>query len=141
MIFTLGLLACIILIALSLLHFHWAIGGTCGFKNSLPTDLNGNRVLNPKKIDSAIVGIGLLMFALIFLVKSGVLVIQLPMFVMNYALWLIIVIFFLRAMGDFKFVGFFKKIKMTEFAKMDTKFYAPLCFLLSLMGLIVELKG
>jgi len=126
---------------LSLLHIHWAIGGTYGFENSLPTDLNGNCVLNPTKIDSAIVGIGLLMFALIFLVKSSVLLLQLPMFVMNYALWLIIAIFFLRAMGDFKFVGFFKKIKTTEFAKMDTKFYTPLCLLLSLMGLIIEFKG
>lgn len=141
MIFTLGLSASILLAILSLLHFHWALGGTYGFENSLPTDLNGNRVLNPKKIDSAIVGIGLLMFAFIFLVKSSILHLQLPMFVMNYALWLIIAIFFLRAMGDFKFVGFFKKIKTTEFAKMDTKLYVPLCFLLSFMGLIVELKG
>ena len=141
MISIIGLFASIILMLLSVLHFHWALGGTYGFNNSLPTDLNGKRVLNPKKIDSAIVGIGLLMFALIFLVKSRILVIQLPLFVMNYALWLIIVIFSLRAIGDFKFVGFFKKIRKTEFAKMDTKLYAPLCLMLSLMGLIVELKG
>lgn len=32
-----------------------------------------------------------------------------------------------RAVGDFRLVGFFKKVKGSEFALMDTLLYSPLC--------------
>lgn len=39
-------------------------------------------------------------------------------------------IFTLRAIGEFNAVGFFKKIKDTEFAIYDTKYFSPLCLIL-----------
>jgi hypothetical protein len=38
--------------------------------------------------------------------------------------------------GDLKLVGFFKRIKGTRFAELDTWLYAPLCVLLAL-GLVL----
>ena len=40
---------------------------------------------------------------------------------------LIATAFTLRAVGEFKYVGFFKRIRGTQFARMDTRFYSPLC--------------
>jgi hypothetical protein len=37
----------------------------------------------------------------------------------------------LRAVGDFHYVGFFKRIRNTRFAKMDTLIYTPLCLALA----------
>ncbi|TKI67695.1 DUF3995 domain-containing protein [Lysinibacillus mangiferihumi] len=47
------------------------------------------------------------------------------------------VIFLIRAIGDFKYVGFFKKIKHSQFARNDTWLYSPLCLFISLVYLFV----
>ncbi len=41
-------------------------------------------------------------------------------------------IFAVRAIGDFRYVGFFKHIRGSRFARMDTLCYSPLCAALSL---------
>ena len=54
----------------------------------------------------------------------------------KYILYFLIAVFFLRALGDFKYIGFFKKIRNTSFAKSDTWFFSPLCLLISLLILM-----
>ena len=136
-----GMIGGFILFVLGILHFHWAVGGDFGFENSLPTNEEGVKVLNPKKRDSAVVGFGLCFFSILFLVKSSLITFQLPSIVLDYGLWLVIVIFSLRTIGDFKYIGMFKKVKNTPFADMDTKFYIPLCISLAIMGLMIEVLG
>ena len=41
--------------------------------------------------------------------------------------WILSVIFIIRAIGDFNFLGFFKKRKNTPFAIYDTIYFSPLC--------------
>ena len=137
---TLSILLCIVLIALGVLHFIWAVGGKFGFAQSLPTNEKGERVLNPKKIESAIVGIGLTLFGMVYLVKSGLVAVMLPEWVLNYGGWVIPVIFLLRAIGEFKYVGFFKRVKSTEFAKLDTRLFSPFCLAIGIIGLIIQLN-
>ncbi len=102
------------------------IGGEFGFSASLPTKPSGERVLNPKKIDSAIVGIGLIAFGIFYVFKSGLVNYHISESIMVYGSWIIPSIFMLRAMGDFKYIGFFKSISNTKFGKLDTKFFSPL---------------
>lgn len=129
----------IILIGLGLIHFNWVIGGQFGFSESLPTKPSGERVLNPKNIDSAIVGIGLTAFGIFYIFKSGLTDYDLPEIVMRYGSWLIPSIFLLRATGEFKYIGFFKSVKETSFAKLDTKLFSPLCLLIGIVGIIVHM--
>ncbi|WP_240788916.1 hypothetical protein [Psychroserpens sp. NJDZ02] len=68
-----------ILIALGLIHFNWAIGGQFGFAESLPTKESGESVLHPKKLDSALVGIGLTAFGIFYIFKSGLFEYNLPL--------------------------------------------------------------
>ena len=135
----LSILLCIIFTALGLIHFNWIIGGKFGFEKSLPTKENGERVLNPKKIDSAIVGIGLTVFGVFYLIKSGLLEFNIPDWMMKYGGWIIPTIFLLRAMGEFKYVGFFKKIKDTEFGKWDSKLFSPLCLFIGICGVLIQM--
>ena len=128
-----------VLILLGLIHFNWAFGGTFGFLNALPTKVNGEKVLNPKKIDSAIVGIGLTLFGIFYIFKSGLIVYELPEWILTYVGWIIPIIFLLRAVGEFKYVGFFKSVKSTSFAKLDTNFFSPLCLFIGIGGLIAHL--
>lgn len=135
----LSILLGIILIGLGLIHFNWVIGGKFGFSESLPTKESGERVLNPKKIDSAIVGIGLTIFGIFYVLKSGLIEYSLPAWIIKYGSWIIPIIFLLRAIGEFRYVGFFKSIKKTEFGKLDTKLFSPLCLAIGILGLIIHL--
>lgn len=129
----------IIFTALGFLHFYWAIGGEYGFSVSLPTKENGERVLNPKKIDSAIVGLGLISFGAFYLLKTELIEYTLPNWITTYGGWIIPSIFLLRALGDFKYVGFFKQVTKTNFAYMDTKYFSPLCLIIGIIGLLIQM--
>ncbi|HEX9650209.1 MAG TPA: DUF3995 domain-containing protein [Cyclobacteriaceae bacterium] len=135
----LSILLFIIFIILGLLHFSWAFGMHGGFADALPTKEDGKRVLNPGKIDSAMVGIGLTAFGFFYLIKSELVANILPEWIIKYGSWIIPSIFILRSIGEFRYVGFFKKIKKTRFATLDTKFYSPLCLGLGIIGLIIEI--
>ncbi len=128
----------LIFFILGIIHFNWVIGGTFGFDASLPTNEKGERVLNPKKFDSLIVGIALSSFAIIYLIVAGVLNFNLPIWIIKYGTWIIPFIFILRAIGDFKYIGFFKKVKQTNFGVLDSKYYSPLCLIIGVMGLIIK---
>jgi len=120
-----------VFIALALLHFSWALGNEWGFDAALPKKENGERLMTPRKVDSFIVGIGLLGIAVYYLAMGKWIALGLPEWLMNYGLWAIAAIFLLRAIGEFRYVGLFKKITTTDFARLDTRLYSPLCLFLS----------
>ncbi|MEQ9467653.1 MAG: DUF3995 domain-containing protein [Ekhidna sp.] len=105
----LGAILFSIFLVLSLLHISWALGNSWGFEASIPTKESGEPVLHPKKIDSLVVGIGLLLFGIFYLIKSGIIGFDLPGWVLSTVGWLIPIIFLMRSIGDFRYVGFFKK--------------------------------
>ena len=124
---------------LSLFHFYWVFGGTVGLDKAVPTKTKGEKAMNPGWFATATVGIGLGAFAFFYVLKGGFLELDLPSWVVDYFGWGISGIFFIRAMGEFNYVGFFKKVKDTEFAKWDTKLFSPLCLLISSFGFAIEL--
>jgi Protein of unknown function (DUF3995) len=106
----------------------------------LPTkDDNNTKVLNPTILPTLIVAFGLLGFGLFILVMSGLIALDTPQWLNKYGLWIIASIFTLRAIGDFNYVGFFKKIKRTKFGKNDTKYFSPLCLTIGILTIILEL--
>lgn len=139
MVLVLGGLLILVFGILSGIHFYWAFGGKWGFLGALPTNKEGMTVLNPRAIDSALVGFGLLIFALFYCIKIGIFSIALPNWLLLYGGWILPFIFLVRVIGDTKYVGLFKKVKTTEFAKRDTKYYVPLCILLTVTGFAVQM--
>ena len=61
-----------------------------------------------------------------------------PTWLQDYGLYVVASIFLIRAIGDFNYVGFFKKVTTTEFAINDTKYFSPLCLFLGVVGLLIE---
>lgn len=125
-----------IFLFLSSLHFYWAFGGKWGSTAVLPTkdDNATQKALNPGITATLIVAFGLLAFGLLPLVITGTIPFQLPRWLDKSGLWIIAGIFGARAIGDFNYVGFFKRIKHTTFAKNDTKYYSPLCLVISVLA-------
>lgn len=127
----------IILLLLAFLHFNWALGGKWGFENSLPSKESGEKLFVPGKSASAIVGLGILVFACIMLTQTPIVTFQKLPWIERFGIWVVAAIFFIRSIGDFKYVGFFKSIKNTDFGKMDSKFYSPLCLFISLIAVLL----
>lgn len=125
--------------AIALIHFYWLFGGEKWIDKALPTDENGKRVLNPGKFEIVIVTLGLLLFAFYYLLKMELFEIEIPKLITEYSGWVISIIFIIRAIGDFKYVGFFKNIKKTEFAKFDTKYFTFISLIIGFIGIITEL--
>lgn len=118
------------------LHFFWAFGGRYGVNAAIPTNHEGKIMLNsagnfPSVFATLVVAFGLLAMALLHLEKIQVLQWSLPNWIVNFGLKMIAGIFLIRAIGEFQYVGFFKKIQGTTFAILDTKYYSPLCVVLS----------
>lgn len=121
------------------LHFYWAFGGRWGLDAAIPTDDNNITMMKP--------GVPATLFVAFGLVFLGVIVLMCSIdftspnwlaLIHKYGLYVISALFLLRAIGDFKYFGLFKKHHKTKFGFYDTKYYTPLCLLISLFVLILE---
>ena len=118
-----------ILFILSGMHVYWAFGGKRGFKSAIPS--TGTALLfEPSKTGTTIVAILLALAAWFVLELGGVTQFLLFNSFYSYGAGLLSCLFILRSIGDFRWVGFFKRKKGTVFAKWDSVLYSPLCFLL-----------
>ncbi len=127
----------LIFIVLSGFHFYWLFGGKWGGDKVIPTKDDKANSFTPPKFATLIVALGLLTFGLIYLVKAGFLTVSFPNWA-TYVYWFIPTIFTLRAIGEFNYVGFFKKVKNTKFAKADSTIFAPLCLAIGVMGFLIQ---
>ncbi|MGY0035285.1 DUF3995 domain-containing protein [Pedobacter sp. NJ-S-72] len=112
---------------LSFIHVYWAFGGQWGKELSVPTVNSGEKLFVPGVRATLTVAVGLLIFAAINLSiqiwpDSGIN----PLYI-KYGILVIGLIFLLRTIGDFNYVGLMKKHKTSGFAKNDTRFFIFLC--------------
>ena len=123
----------VILGGLSLLHAYWALGGRWGSAYTVPT-VNGRRLFDPAPVATWLI-CGLLGTAVILVMgKAGWIATGSLPVVFDVGVWVLGVVFTLRAVGNFRTFGFFKTITGTAFAEWDTWFYSPLCLLLALLA-------
>jgi hypothetical protein len=113
----LALITAAVFAFLALVHFYWAAGGGAG-KNAAIPESNGVPVFKPSKAATTAVGLVLLATAAIVLLHAKLL------------LACAAAVLILRAIGDFRLVGFFKRARDSKFARMDTLLYSPLCLAL-----------
>lgn len=136
-----ALLLVLIFLFLSSIHFYWAFGGKWGTEGVYPSKADGSSFRSPSVAATLIVAIVLLSFAIFYLIKSKFISVEIPLWIDKNGLWILTALFILRAIGDFNYLGFFKKIKNTKFAVKDTKFYSPLCLVISILTFILQLNS
>ncbi|MDP3580895.1 MAG: DUF3995 domain-containing protein [Ignavibacteria bacterium] len=125
---------------LSLVHVYWALGGKWGATAAIP-ETEGRLAFTPGKFITIVVATGLFLFAIISASNLGFFTSWIEPSYFRIGMWSIVAIFFLRAIGDFKVMGFSKKTRGTTFAKYDTNFYSPLCLYLASSSLIIILTN
>ncbi len=136
-----AILNALIFFGLSILHFYWLLGGKWGMNSVIPTKTNtSDKVFVPSAFSTVVVAIGLLMFGLIALGNTNPFSNWIELTYFRWGNLLIAFIFFARAVGDFNYVGFFKRARNTVFARNDTWCYSPLCLFISITSIFVALS-
>lgn len=121
-----------IFFSISGIHFYWAFGGTWGTNAVFPTKAdNGAMTFKPPFLATIGVALGLMAMAWATSALGGLLTFPLSEAWVQGIMIGITAIFTIRAIGDFKYVGLFKKVKDTAFGLNDTRYYTPLCLLIS----------
>jgi hypothetical protein len=121
----------VIFSVLSVLHVYWALGGRAASSAVVP-EVGGKKTLDPGPGATLVVAALLALAALDIALRSRwVQLAFAPEALVRFGAWTLVVVFALRAVGDFHTVGFFKKVRATRFARLDSLIYSPLCAALS----------
>ena len=131
----------LVLCALAALHLYWAVGGRWGAEAAVP-ERSGKPLFRPGPAACVVVAALLLCAAVVVWSKpSGWSRSFMPHGWSTVGTLGVALVFIVRAVGDFRWVGFFKKERTTRFARLDTVLYSPLCLILGIGSLIVALGG
>ena len=136
-------LACFVASAfagIAALHVYWALGGLRGAKDAIP-ELDGKPLFQPGAAATLVVA-GLLAVASALVVERahvgpGIV----PSWVSRWGTWGVAVVLTARAVGEFNYLGFFKRQRGTRFARLDTRFYSPLALGLGIGAAVIAWAG
>ena len=125
-----GPLVVVVLVSLSLLHVYWGFGGRLAWLSVLP-EVESRPLFVPTAAQSFGVATALALAALVLAGAAGLIVVPVSNGLLRIGSYGVAAVFALRAIGEFRHVGFFKRNRGTRFARMDSWLYSPLCFLIA----------
>ncbi len=128
------------LAALGLMHVYWALGGRAGKSAAVP-EINGQRAFVPTRAGTLAVAAALLFAASVVAIAGGLFGVGEFKGFFRFLAYGLSATFIARAIGDFRLVGFFKRVRDTRFARLDTFVFAPGCLALGLAVLYVAYNG
>jgi hypothetical protein len=129
----------VVLLALSLLHVLWGIGGIAGTSAAVP-ETDGKPLFVPSRASCFAVAFLLALAGLLVAWRGGVIASPLPSLIAHIGCLGVGAVFVLRAIGDFRYAGFFKRVRGTRFARWDTLLFSPLCLALGAGSLWVATR-
>jgi len=142
MAYAVGIAVAGVFAALSALHVYWALGGTFGLAAAVPEvpstrgkhagDGTLIKAFQPSAAMTLLVAVALGGVGTLVCLRAGVFAPASSHWLLRWALGAVALILSARAVGDLRLVGFFKKIRGTRFAVLDTWLYSPLCLLLAI---------
>ena len=116
-----------VFITLACVHVFWAFGyGTLGGA-AIPTRSDGRPLLRPSRGATLAVAMLLLVAAVVVLGDAGILAPIGPIMLYRVGAWVVGAVLLLRTIGDFRYVGLFKRERASRFARLDSRIYTPLC--------------
>lgn len=126
---SLALILCLAFVVLALWHFYMALLPQSGKSGAVPS-IEGKPLFIPSRRGTALVGVALAMFGGLVAATSGIISVDLSHAVLSWLSYALATGLIVRAVGEFKYVGFFKRVRGSKFATLDTFVYSPLCLLL-----------
>jgi len=125
---------------LAAIHVYWALGGRHGAVAAIP-EAKGKPLLQPGTAGTLVVAVLLTLAAAMVLQRAGVGPRFAPLLINRCGTWGVAVALMLRAIGDFNYVGLFKRRRGTRFARLDTLFCTPLTLALGVATVVIATYG
>lgn len=116
----------LVLVILAGFHAYWALAGGSGNLPVIP-EVDGVAVFRPGAAATWTVAALLLVAALIVGQHGGIGPAFVPARLAHWGTYAVALAFLARAIGDFRFVGFTKRVRGTRFSDLDTRLLSPLC--------------
>jgi len=113
-------------------HFYWGLGGRVALDVALPQRDDDSPVIEMASVGAIAVGLVLALVLWLALGLVGMVHPPLPRSWLRAGGVLCAVIFVARALSWSRYVGLFKRVRTTRFARYDTLLYSPLCLVLGL---------
>jgi len=135
-----ALIVCAVFLALALWHFYMAALPASGISSAVPT-VEGKPLFVPSRAATVAVGVALLLFAGLVAATSGAIAVGLPQGALRWLSFALAAGLLGRAVGEFKYVGLFKRVRGSRFATLDTFVYSPLCALLCVGVILVAMHN
>jgi hypothetical protein len=129
-----------VLAGLAAIHVYWAAGGRRGILAAIP-EVDGAPLFRPGAGVTLMVAVLLLAAGFLVLERGGTGVHLLPPTIAQWGTWMVAFAFVGRSIGDFRYVGFFKRRRTTRFARLDTRLYSPLTLALGAGAAFVAWRG
>jgi hypothetical protein len=126
----LALVISLAFLVLALWHFRMALSPAGGTGGAVPS-VNGKPLFVPSAQATVAVGVVLLACALLVAATAGLVRVGISGQVLSWASFALALGLLARAVGEFKYVGFFKRVRGSRFARLDTLVYSPLCLALA----------
>lgn len=124
---------------LALLHVTWAFSDRAPGA-VVPTRHDGEPLFRPSRAQTLAVAAALTLAAYIVLERGGPGPGWLPPWARAVGAWGLAMAMLARGIGDFRYVGLFKRHRDSAFARQDTRLFTPLVLVLALVsGLIAAL--
>jgi hypothetical protein len=110
---------------LAAVHLYWAFSRPAAKRIAIP-EVAGRPAFIPSR--SATLGVAVSFFAcaLLVIVTFRFVPTLIPQKVLCWFTFGLALVFITRAIGEFRLIGFFKKVKGTTFARLDSTLYSPL---------------
>jgi len=116
----------VVLFVLAMFHVWWAAGDRRGDSVAVPK-VAGRPAFVPGRRATLVVAALLLSAAAVALAQGQLALAFLPRTPLSWAAMAAGSAFLLRALGEFRLVGFFKRVRDSDFARWDTWCFSPLC--------------
>lgn len=133
----LGILLAVIFAVLGSFHLYWAAGGRFGSSTAIPT-VGGESLFKPSPFGTVLVATALFAAMLVVLGRLKIWGAFVPRWIFYSGTWVISVLFLLRTVGDFRYIGFFKSVTDTNFARWDTILFSPLCLFIAVVAFLIS---
>jgi hypothetical protein len=121
----------LVFVVLAVWHVRMALSPSSGESGAMPS-VAGKPLFVPSPAATLAVAVVLFLFACLVAATARLVEIGIPTHVLSWLSYALALGLLARAVGEFRYLGFFKRVRASRFARLDTWVYSPLCLALAI---------
>ena len=128
---TLASTVSLVFVGLAAWHVRMALWPSSSGESGAMPSVSGKPLFVPSVGATLAVAVVLFLFACLVAAMAGLVSVGIPERILSWLCYALALGLLARAIGEFKYVGFFKRVRGSKFARRDSLVYSPLCLALA----------